>query len=206
MMRLGLRTFLTQRGVMCICGEASDAAAALAGIERAEPDLVLLDISLRGRSGLDLLTDLRSRFPRLPVLVHSMHDDLIYAERALAAGARGYVVKQEQGEELQIAIREVLKGGNYVSSRVKAGGGKGKRRASRRGGHTSLATLSPREFEVFRFIGRGITSREIARELHISLKTVEAHRDHIRQKLKLESGTALNLFAIRWESVEGSKR
>lgn len=202
MMRLGLSHFLTQDGDLSICGEASDAAAALAGLERLQPDLVLLDISLEGRSGLDLLRDLRSRFPRLPVLVHSMHDEMIYAERALAAGARGYLMKQETGEKVRVAVRQVLSGQIYLSDRLQARGPARAEQTSRRIALTPIGSLSQREFEVFGLIGHGRTNQEIARELHISLKTVEAHREHIKRKLKVTSSTALNLLAVRWESEQ----
>jgi DNA-binding NarL/FixJ family response regulator len=201
MMRIGLSHFLKQAGDIKVCGEASDAAGALAGIERIHPDLVLLDISLEGRSGLDLLRDLRIRFPRLPVLVHSMHDELIYADRALAAGARGYLMKQEGGEKLRLAVREVLCGQIYLSDRVRARDPAQAGRATGRAVITRFGSLSQREFEVFGLIGRGVTNQLIARQLHISLKTVEAHREHIKRKLGVQSSTALNLLAVRWEST-----
>jgi DNA-binding NarL/FixJ family response regulator len=202
MMRLGLAQFLTQNGDLSICGEAADAAAALAGIERLHPDLVVLDIALEGRSGLDLLVDLRRRFPQIPVLVHSMHDAMIYAERALAAGARGYLTKQETGEKVRIAVRQVLSGKTYLSPRLQAHEPARARRTSRRPALTPIGSLSPREFEVFHLIGRGGTNQEIARHLHISLKTVEAHREHIKRKLRVSTSTALNLLAVRWESEQ----
>jgi DNA-binding NarL/FixJ family response regulator len=205
MMRLGLGQFLTQDGDLCICGEAPDAAAALKGIERIRPDLVLLDITLEGRSGLDLLRDLRLRFPGIPVLVHSMHDEMIYAERALAAGARGYLMKQETGEKVRVAVRQVLNGQTYLSDRLRARApARAAARTSRRAGLTPIGSLSQREFEVFGLIGGGRTNQEIADQLHISLKTVEAHREHIKRKLKLPSSTALNLLAVRWESEQSA--
>jgi DNA-binding NarL/FixJ family response regulator len=203
MMRLGLGHFLTQDGDISICGEAPDAAAALAGIERIHPDLVLLDISLEGRSGLDLLRDLRLRFPGIPVLVHSMHDEMIYAERALAAGARGYLMKRETGEKVRVAVRQVLRGETYLSDRLRARApARAAGRTSRQPALTPIGSLSQREFEVFRLIGCGHTNQEIAAQLHISLKTVEAHREHIKRKLNVTSSTALNLLAVRWESEQ----
>ena len=155
MMRLGLSHFLTQDGDISICGEAADAGAALAGIERVHPDPVLLDISLEGRSGLDLLRDLRLRFPRLAVLVDPMHDELIYAERALAAGARGYLMKQEGGEKLRMAVRQVPSGRIYLSGRLQASGPARGGRTSRQLAPTPIGSLSQRELEVFRLVGRG---------------------------------------------------
>ena len=202
MMRIGLRHFLTQDDGIRICGEAAEAATALAGIERTHPDMVLLDIALEGRSGLDLLRDLRVRFPRLPVLVHSMHDEMIYAERALAAGAQGYLMKQETGEKVRAAVRQVLSGRVYLSDQLQRDGQVQAGRASRPPVRTPIGSLSRREFEVFRLIGGSRTNQEIARQLHISLKTVEAHREHMKRKLGVATSTALNLLAIRWESEQ----
>jgi DNA-binding NarL/FixJ family response regulator len=201
MMRLGLRQFLTQEPDLSVCGELSNAAAALTAIERLKPDLVLLDIALEGRSGLDLLKDLRGRFPRIPILVHSMHDEAIFAERVLRGGARGYLMKQESGEKLVAAVRHVLRGEIYVSERLRMQKPKTARKRAR-AGETPIGRLSDREFEVFRLIGRGHINREIARELHISLKTVDAHREHIKRKRGLTNSTALNLMAVRWESEQ----
>jgi len=200
MMRIGLSHFLAQDGVISICGEAANADAAIAGIESAHPDLVLLDLALEGRSGLDLLKDLQRRFPRMPVLIHSMHDELIYAERALAAGAKGYVMKQMEPEELRTAVRRVLAGQSYLSPRLRSKTTQSERSAALAAPVTPIGSLSQREFEVFCLIGRGLANRDIARQLHISLKTVEAHREHIKRKLKVSSSTALNLLAIRWAS------
>ncbi len=199
LMRLGLRQFLTQEPDLAVCGEAANATEALAAVERSRPDLLLLDLSLTGRSGLDLLKDLRVRFPRTPVLVHSVHDELIFAERALRAGARGYLMKQESGSQLVAAVRQVLRGEIYLSERLRAPAAK---TAGRRppAGQTPIARLTAREFEVFQLIGRGSNNQEIARQLHISIKTVEAHREHIKRKLSLDSSTALNLLAVRWDS------
>jgi DNA-binding NarL/FixJ family response regulator len=199
MMRLGLRQFLLQDPMLEVCGEAASASEALREVERCRPDMVLLDISLDGRSGLDLLGDLRVRFPSIPVLVHSMHDQTIYAERALQAGARGYLMKQETGDKLLEAVHRVLGGDVYLSDKI------GRVRARRQGKQerqTRVSTLTGREFEVFQLIGAGCVNKEVARVLHISLKTVEAHREHIKRKLGLDSSTALNLLAVRWQSQQ----
>jgi len=201
MMRLGLQQFLAQEPGIVVCGEAANATDALERIETCKPDLVLLDISLEGRSGLDLLKDLRIRFPELPVLVHSMHDERVFAERALRLGARGYLMKQEAGEQLNRAIHDVLDGKVYVSPRLRtavAGPARGKRGAPK----TPIALLSDREFEVFHLIGQGHVNQEIAGKLHISEKTVEAHREHIKRKLQVQTSTALNLLAVRWAGSE----
>ncbi len=204
MMRLGLDQFLTRDGDLIVCGAAPNAQDALTGIERTHPDLVLLDISLQGRSGLDLLEDLRLLFPDIPVLVHSMHDEMIYAERALAAGARGYLMKQETAEKVRLAVRTVLSGHRYLSARLQSRSPARSTRNSSRAPRTPIGSLSQREFEVFRLIGQGRTNHEIARDLHISIKTVEAHREHIKRKLGLTSSTALNLLAVRWESEQSA--
>lgn len=199
MMRLGLRQCLSQETDLLVCGEASSASAALAALERTKPDLIMLDISLEGRSGLDLLKDLRARHPSTPVLVHSMHDEAIYAERALRAGARGYLMKQETGDKLVAAIRQVLRGEIYLSDAMRRSGPKKSAAKPGRSPRTPISRLTDREFEVFRLIGGGFTNRQIAAQLHISLKTVDAHREHIKRKLSLTSSTALNLLAVRWE-------
>ena len=202
MMRLGLAHYLTRGRDIMVCGEAASAAAALAGIERTHPDLVLLDISLQGRSGLDLLKDLRCHFPTLPVLVHSMYDEMIYADRALAAGAQGYLMKQETGEKVLEAVRQVLSGRTYLSERLQARGPARTGPPSPQPALTLLGTLTPREFEVFRLIGLGHSNQEIARQIHITVRTVEAHREHIKAKLNVKSSTALNLLAVRWETEQ----
>lgn len=199
MMRLGLRQYLLQDPLLEVCGEAASAAEALKEMERSLPDLVLLDISLEGRSGLDLLRDLRVRFPQVPVLMHSMHDQMIYADRAIREGARGYLMKQETGDKLLEAVTRVLSGETYLSSRVRRARGRSSRKKP---AQTRVSALTSREFEVFQLIGAGLVNKEIARELNISLKTVEAHREHIKRKLGVESSTALNLLAVRWQSEQ----
>lgn len=202
MMRLGLRQFIAQENDMVVCGEAADARETLSAVERFTPDLVLLDITLHGPSGLDLLKDLRIRYPGLLVLVHSMHDETIFAERALRAGARGYLMKQESGGEIVAAIRHVLRGEIYLSATLRRVSEKGSRTNGSLPPKTPIATLTDREFEVFQLIGSGNTNRDIARLLHLSQKTVEAHRDNIKRKLNLASSTALNLMAVRWENEQ----
>lgn len=200
-MRLGLQHLLEQEPGLEACGEAANATEALLAVQRLHPDLILLDISLSGRSGLDLLKDLKAMAPEIPVLVHSMHDEAIYAERALRNGARGYLMKQETGVGLVEAVRQVLKGEIYLSKAMRARSRK-KHRAEQ--SQTPVGALTSREFEVFQLIGRGMTNPEIARALHISVRTVEAHREHIKRKLDLGSSTALNLLAVRWESEQAA--
>jgi DNA-binding NarL/FixJ family response regulator len=147
-----------------------------------------------------LLKDLRIRFPRLRVLIHSMHDETIFAERALRAGACGYLMKQETGDELVAAIRQVLRGDIYLSKALQRPAETASIANKSPVLRTPIATLTDREFEIFRLIGRGNPNHDIAHQLHLSLKTVEAHREHIKRKLNLATSTALNLMAVRWET------
>jgi DNA-binding NarL/FixJ family response regulator len=172
-----------------VCGEAEDVQGALADIPQAAPDLVLVDISLKGPSGLELLKDLKLRHPRLPALVLSMHDERLFAERCLRAGARGYVMKNEALDELVHAIRRVLTGEIYTSPTLFD-------RPPRDG--SSVERLSDRELEVFEKIGLGVSSREIASRLHVSVKTIETHRERIKDKLGCASGADLLRQATHW--------
>ena len=204
-LRQGLASVLNQQAHLCVCGEANDAAEALALAERLQPDLALVDLSLRNGDGVELLKDLRVRQPRLLTLVLSMHDEALYAERALRAGARGYVMKQEKLDRLLLAIGRVLSGAIYVSDQVAA-------RAVQRlavGGAPGTAEvpgtldsyverLTDRELQVFRLIGRGLGTRLIADNLHLSRKTIESHREHIKTKLGLRDGSELVQRAIQW--------
>jgi len=184
-----------------VCGEADTAPEALAGIERLQPDLVLADIGLPGRNGLELVKDLRAACPEMAVLVISMHDETLYAERVLRAGGRGYIMKQEGPEKMLLAIRQVLNGQIYLSGKMSvrildvfAGG---HNRAS-----SPMARLTDRELEIFQLVGQGNDSHVIAGQLRLSVKTVDAHRGNIRQKLNLKSGTELICYAARWMATE----
>jgi DNA-binding NarL/FixJ family response regulator len=202
MMRQGLAQLINREPDLAVCSEAGTAAQALGCIPSRKPDLVLADFSLPDKNGLELIKDIHALQSALPVLVVSMHDEALYAERVLRAGGRGYIMKQEGGRKLMRAIRKVLGGGIYVSDKVAA-----RILELFSGGHT-LATRSPlehltdREFEVFHLIGSGKTTREIAAHLHLSIKTVEVHRANIKRKLKLQSGAELVCDAIRWVQVQ----
>jgi DNA-binding NarL/FixJ family response regulator len=181
-----------------VVGEAEDARQAFAAVESLRPDLILCDITMPGKSGLEYIRDIRARDPKLMVLVMSMHDESIYAERALRAGARGYIMKSEGGKKLLLAMRQVLQGEIYVSKKISvdllnvlAG-----RRSPDR--DSTLSALTDREFEVFQLIGSGLSTREIAKSLCISGKTVETHRLHLREKLNLKAHSALTAYAVRW--------
>lgn len=204
MMRQGLAQLIGMEPDMVVCGEAESAGGALEVVGVEKPDLVLADISLPGKNGLELIKDFQAIQPGLPVLVISMHDESLYAERVLRAGGRGYIMKQEGGKKLMQAIRQVLEGKVYVSEKISAGiletlSG------NRAGAESStMEKLSDRELEVFQLIGRGQGTRDIAETLHLSVKTVDVHRANIKVKLKLKSASELVRYAIRWVESRGA--
>jgi len=183
---------------LAVCGEAATCPAALEAIRVSPPDLVIVDLELEGCDGLDLVKDMKTRHPEIPALVLSMHDETVYAERSLRAGARGYLTKQQLDETVLVAIRSLLAGNTYMSDKLQA------RLATKFVGGRTLETESPldalsdRELQVFRLIGQGRTTRQIAETLHLSIKTIESHREHIKQKLTLESAAELAQRATQW--------
>jgi len=202
--RQGLTLLINREADMSVCGEAEDAHTAIQAVSTVKPDILIVDISLNGPDGLDLLKDLRMRYPDLPVLILSMHDEGIYAERALRAGAQGYIMKQEAAEKVLVALRRILSKEIYVSERIanrmlqRYIGSRGAGRPA------SVADLTDRELEVFRLIGEGHSTRRIAEELHISVKTVESYQAHIKEKLSLRSARELVQHAIQWSVGEKS--
>lgn len=195
--RQGLALLINREPDLAVCGDAEEAGSALCRIEEMKPDLAVVDISLNGPDGLDLLKNIRLREPNLPVLILSMLDELLYAERALLAGASGYIMKQEATERVLVAIRRILGGEIYVSDRMASrmlhrfvGGSQVEQRSP-------IADLSDRELEVFRLIGKGHGTRQIAEELHISVKTVETYQAHIKEKLSLKNARELVQRAIQ---------
>ncbi len=198
MLRHGMAMLIDAEPDMQVIAEASDNAETLAFLKK-EPDIdiILVDISLKTISGLEVIKSIHLQKPELPVLVVSMHDESVYAERALHAGARGYVMKQEPGENLIIAIREVLKGNVFLSkamqtkllNRVASGSNKPE---------IAINTLTPSEFEVLHLIGKGHNTQEIAKLLNRSIKTIETHRFNIRTKLNLKDSADLIRYATRW--------
>lgn len=204
--REGLAQLINQEVDLHVTAEAQSGAAALEQIERAMPDIAVVDISLEDRSGIELIKDMRSRNPNLAILALSMHDEALYAERALRAGAKGYIMKQEATEMVMTAIRKVLSGQVFVSDRMAAR--LLNQIVSTKPGEedSPLSRLSDRELEIFTMIGRGMGTREIANRLYLSIKTVEAHREHIKEKLKLKSGTELMRMAVQYALESPSKR
>ena len=200
--RQGLALLINREDDLAVCGEAEDALAAIQSLAAAKPDILIVDISLNGPDGLDLLKDVRMRYPELPVLILSMHDESIYAERALRAGAQGYIMKQEATEKVLVAVRRILSKEIYISERIANRMLQryiGNRSAGR---PSSIADLTDRELEVFRLIGEGHSTRQIAEELHISVKTVESYQAHIKEKLSLRSARELVQHAIQWSISE----
>ena len=201
-MRAGLAQLIDRQPDLTVCGEAGDPATAGREVEKSPPDLVLTDITMPGRSGLEFIKDLKALHPDLPILVVSMHDEVIYAERALRAGARGYIMKEAGGENLLTAIRQVLSGQIYVSLRMSAKILDGITARRPRGSNSPIEKLSDREFEIFQLIGQGKTTREVADQLHLSPKTVDVHRGHIKEKLELKDATSLVRHAVRWVETQ----
>ena len=200
--RQGLAALIDQQPDLEVCGQAESAADALKLVKGARPDVALVDLSLKGTSGLELLKDLKIRHPELATIVVTMHAESLYAERVLRAGARGYVAKQEATEKVLTAIHRVLNGELYVSSETTE-------RMLRRvvGGGTGPATpeelLSDRELQVFQLLGIGRATRQIAKELHLSIKTIETYRANIKKKLNLGDGLELLQHAVRWAQEQG---
>lgn len=197
--RQGLAMMINREADLTVCGEAEEAQTALQAIVENKPDILIIDISLNGPDGLELLKHVRALFPELPILILSMHDEATYAERALRARANGYIMKQEATEKVLTAIRRILSGGIYVSDRMAnkilqqhVGTGTAP-------GQSRIAELSDRELEVFRLIGDGHGTRQIADELHLSVKTVETYQAHIKEKLLLRTGRELVQQAIFWK-------
>ena len=197
LMRAGLIQLVNSQSDLNVIGEAADAASGLATVLALEPDLVIVDITLPGRNGLELIKDIRAKLPDQAMLVISMHDETLYAERSLKAGARGYIMKDSDRGSFIQAIRSVLQGGFYVSEKmsgeVMSAVAAGSQRLK-----SSLSRLSDREFEVFELLGLGLGTNEIAHRLGISPKTVEVHRAHIREKLEMPTGASVVRYAVRW--------
>jgi DNA-binding NarL/FixJ family response regulator len=199
MFREGLRQLIDREPDFIVSGDAADFEEALKGISAATPDLVITDISLSGTSGIDLIKTLKSRYPELPVLVVSMHEETLYAERALRAGAMGYVMKQEPAKAVKAAIRKVLGGDIHLSEKMASAVlGKLVHERTDEKQVSPMENLSNRELEVFRLLGEGKASRDIAQQLDLSVATINSFRNRIKEKLNFKNSTELILHAIHW--------
>ncbi len=206
LLREGLAQRLSMEPDMAVCGQAADAGEAIRALEQTQPDLMIVDIAIPGRDGIELIKDVKAQHPRLQVLVLSMFDESLYAERALHAGARGYAVKSEPPERLVHAIRRVIAGEIAVSQNLvmrllqRATG------THPAGSTSTVDVLTDRELEIFRLLGEGHQRSRIAAELHLSVKTVEAHRANIRQKLGLRNATEVLQHAIHFVQHESAMK
>jgi len=203
-MQKGLSTILEAEHGFEVVEKFDNAEEVLKVYEELSPDLAVIDISLPGMSGLELVKHLASRDPELKIVVVSRHDESLYAERVIRAGAKGYVMKLEAGDQLIKAIKKILKGGIYVSDEVSEKLLMGMARGNKEMNTSPIDQLSDRELEVFEFTGKGNTTREIAEKLHLSVKTVESYRARIKTKLNLDNATELMMHAVKW--VEGENR
>ena len=207
LVRDGLATLIDRQADLAVCGSAADQTSALTEIARTQPHLALIDVSLGAGSGIELLKDLKIQQPELATIVFSMHDEMVYAERALRAGARGYVMKSETVTIMLQAIRRVLEGGVYLSDKMVA------RMASQFTGERSTASasvervsqLSDRELEIFRLLGRGLTTAKIGTELHLSMKTVQAYCARAKEKLGVMTAVDLRRAATLWEDAHAAQ-
>lgn len=202
--RHGLMHLIEGQEDLTVCGEAESAPDALKAIGKSKPDVVIVDISLKGANGVKLIKDIKAQSPNLPVLVLSMYEESLYAERTLRAGAKGYVMKQEATETLLTAIRRVLGGDIWVSEDIAS---RMLRKFVDRGNPGLVGpvdSLSDRELEVFEFVGRGLGTRQIAAKLDLSVRTVESYRAHIKQKLSLKNAAELVQHAVHWVQSEGA--
>lgn len=205
LVREWLTTLIHQQPDLMVCGEAESASQALEGISTQKPDVAIVDISLKGASGIELIKNLKSLRPSVAIIVLTMHDESLYAERALRAGARGYIMKRETAKRIIAAIRDVLEGKLYVSERLT------KLFAEKFvvGQTTTVSSpieqLSDRELEVFQLYGQGCETRQIAESLNVSMKTVQAYCARIKEKLRLSNATELLREAIRWHESQQAK-
>ena len=203
MMRTGLAQLINHEPDLKVTAEADTAGQAINLVTKQKFDLALLDISLPDKNGLELIKDIRAIHPDLPLLVVSMHDEMIYASRVLRAGGRGYIMKQEGGRKFLQAIRQVLGGNIFVSEKMSARILENFSGQQTKDSSSPVQQLSDREFEVFQLIGDGVGTRAISEQLHLSVKTVEVHRANIKGKLGLKTATELLRFATRWVDAQG---
>jgi DNA-binding NarL/FixJ family response regulator len=205
LVREGLTNLINGQSDLIVCGEANNSAESIEGIARALPDVAIIDISLTNESGLELIKHLVKQFPQVAIIVLSMHDETLYAERALRAGARGYVMKHETSKSVLASIRRVLDGDIYVSERIVNRMALRLSSARRSVASSPVERLSDRELEIFQLLGQGRTPSEIARDLNLSLKTVQAYCARAKEKFGVNSLTELLRAAIRWDDASRAK-
>ncbi|HET7084714.1 MAG TPA: response regulator transcription factor [Rhizomicrobium sp.] len=201
LVREWLTSLIDQQPDMGVCGEAGGIPDAVKALKATSPDIVVVDLSLKDASGLELIKTIKARWPQMGIVVLSMHDEEIYAERCIRAGARGYVMKRESTKRIIAAIRDVHEGRLCVSDQIATSFAE-KFIGGRAGGQSSLQELSDRELEVFDLLGRGMGTRQIAESLNVSIKTVQAYCARIKQKLHLATATELLREAIRWHDKQ----
>src|SRR6266480_4769141 len=201
--RKGLEQLIHSDGAFAVCGEAGSATEAMDVIRKLDPDLVIVDLSLPGANGIELIKNIRAEFPKPPILVLSMHDESLYALRALRAGAQGYVMKQEALANVVQAIHEVFSGRPYLSPAMAAQVITKFAHRQDEGEADAVERLSDRELEILELIGKGNEVRQIAKLLHLSPKTVETHRAHIKEKLNFASAHQVGRFAVQWVDARG---
>jgi DNA-binding NarL/FixJ family response regulator len=200
--RFGAAQLINREADLVVCGEEEDAGKALTAITNLKPDLVIADISLKDSSGLELMRNIKAQYPKMPVLVVSAHDEAIYAEIAFRAGALGYLMKDQALDKIVAAIRRVLSGAIYVSDALAARMLQRQVRGQTDINQSPVKSLSDREMEVFQLIGQWKKTREIADELHLSIKTIEYYREQIKRKLNLKSASELTHYATSWVQRE----
>lgn len=205
LVREWLSNLINQTADLMVCGESENAPQALAAIQTLKPGVAVVDLSLSNSSGMDLIKNLKEMCPDVAVLVLSMHDESLYAERALRAGARGYVMKKESTQKVLEAIRQILQGKLFISPDVAASIAEHALQGRRPAGEPSVAQLSDRELEVFEMLGRGMGTRQIGEMLHVSVKTVQAYCMRIKEKLNLANATDLLREAFRWNDAKNRK-
>jgi DNA-binding NarL/FixJ family response regulator len=205
MTREGLAANINRQTDLEVCGEANNPGEAISALSELKPDLLVTDMTMPGRSGVEFVKDVHALLPELPMLVLSMHDEMLYAERALRAGARGYLMKDAGSAKVLEVIRLILSGQSYVSPQMSARLLDAVTGRRPRGSTSPIEKLSDREFEVFRLLGSGKSTKEVAEALHLSPKTVDVHRGRIKAKLQLKDASSLIHHAVRWVETQAAK-
>ncbi len=201
--RMGLARLIESEKDLAVCGEAGDGTDALKALPKAAPDALIADLSMPEMGGLELIKAVKQKWPKLPILVISMHDESVYAERVFAAGARGYLMKKESAAKVIPALREVLSGKRHMSEAMREKMLDRLADGDKPGEGSPVETLSDRELEVFELVGQGLKTGEVAEKLHLSVKTVESYREQIKVKLKISTASELTQYAVQWSRDQG---